>query len=119
MEEFAKRYADHLAGLSKEEREPERRRELVEMTEICKHVPKYPARTFHEALQSILFLHIALCTEQFENAISFGRLDQILYPYYKNDKEAGIITYKKARELICLFILKMDELIYPNDGNTT
>lgn len=118
LEAFAQRYADHLSNLSKNEKDPERRRELEEMAEVCRHVPKYPARTFHEALQSMLFLHVALCLEQFENAISFGRLDQILYPYYKRDKEAGIITYENAKELLCLFILKMDEAIYVNDGET-
>ncbi|MHA1438665.1 MAG: pyruvate formate lyase family protein [Promethearchaeota archaeon] len=118
LEVFAQRYAEHLLNLSKNERNPERRRELEEMAGICKHVPKYPARTFHEALQSMLFLHIALCIESYENAISFGRLDQILYPYYKKDKEAGIITYEKAKELLCLFILKMDEVILINDGDT-
>ncbi len=118
LEMFAQKYADHLSILSKKVKDADRRREMEEIAEICKYVPKYPARTFHEALQSMLFLHIALCSEQFENAISFGRLDQILYPYYKKDKEAGLITYEKAKELVCLFILKMDEVIYVNDGNT-
>jgi len=118
LETYAQRYADSLARLSTNEADPERRRELAEMAEICRRVPKYPARTFHEALQSMLFLHIALCIESYENAISFGRLDQLLYPYYKRDKEAGIITYEQAKELLCLFILKMDEAILINDGNT-
>jgi formate C-acetyltransferase len=118
LEAFAQRYADELSKLSQKVKDPERRKELEEMAEICKHVPKYPARTFHEALQSMLLLHVALCTEQFENAISFGRLDQILYPYYKKDKEAGKITYDEAKELLCLFILKIDEAIFPSDGDT-
>jgi len=66
----------------------------------------------------MLFLQIALCIESYENAVSFGRLDQILYPYYKNDKEAGIITYEKAKELLALFVLKMDEAVLVNDGDT-
>ncbi len=117
LDVFAQRFAEHLSSLSKEEKDPERRRELEEMTEICKHVPKYPARTFHEALQCMLFLHIALCLEANENAISFGRLDQILYPYYKKDLEAKRITYEKAKELICLFVIKMDELVLINNGD--
>ncbi len=118
LEAWAQRYADSLSSLSKTESDPERRKELEEMAEICKHVPKYPARTFHEAMQSMMFLQIALCNESYENALSFGRLDQILYPYYQKDKEAGIITYEKAKELLCLFILKMDEAIFVNDGNS-
>ncbi|TFG24329.1 MAG: radical SAM protein [Promethearchaeota archaeon] len=118
LESFALKYAEKLSSLSKKEKDPERRRELEEMERICRHVPMYPARTFHEALQCILFIQIALCLECFENAISYGRLDQILYTYYKKDKEAGLITYEKAKELLCLFILKMDEVFFINDGNS-
>jgi formate C-acetyltransferase len=118
LEAFAARYADSLSGLSLQESDPGRRKELEEMADICRHVPKQPARTYHEALQSMLFLQIAICTESYENAISHGRLDQILYPYYKRDKEAGIIDYDTAKELLALYILKMDEAILVNDGDT-
>jgi len=118
LEAFAQRYADDLTRMSGEESDPVRRKELQEMADICRHVPKNPARTYHEALQSMMFLQIALCIEAYENAVSFGRLDQILYPYYKKDKEAGRITYEKAKELLCLFVLKMDEAILVNDGDS-
>jgi formate C-acetyltransferase len=118
LDSFADRYAAELSRLSAAETDPDRRRELEEMADICRHVPRNPARTYHEALQSMLFLHIGLCIESYENAVSFGRLDQILYPYYLKDKEAGRITYEKAKELLALFILKMDEVILVNDGDT-
>lgn len=118
LEAFAQRYADKLSDLSKKENDPMRRKEVEEMARICTHVPKNPARTYHEALQSMMFLQIALCQESFENAISFGRLDQILYPYYKRDKEAGLIDYEKAKELLALFVLKMDEAVLASDGDT-
>ncbi|MCL2508678.1 MAG: radical SAM protein [Oscillospiraceae bacterium] len=114
---WACRYANHLRSLSAAETDPVRKKELEKMAEICRFVPMNPARTFHEALQSMMFLHLALCIEAYENAISFGRVDQILYPYFKRDLEAGIITYEEAKELFCLFILKMDEAILINDGD--
>ena len=116
LETFADGYADHLLNLSRTEKDAKRREELLKMARICRRVPRNPASTFHEALQSMLFLHLALCIETYENAISFGRLDQILYPYYKKDYEAGRISYEEAKELVCLFILKMDEAILVNDG---
>lgn len=118
LEAFAERYGDHLLQLSRNEADPARRMELTEMAAICGRVPKYPAETYHEALQSMMFLHIALCLESFENAVSPGRLDQILFSYYKRDKDAGIINYEKAKELLALFILKMDEAVLVSDGNT-
>ncbi|HPU86993.1 MAG TPA: pyruvate formate lyase family protein [Spirochaetota bacterium] len=115
---FADRYADKLMEASILEADPARREELKAMAEICRHVPRNPARTYHEALQSMLFLHIALCIESYENAVSFGRLDQILHPYYQRDLKAGIITYDRAKELLALFIVKMDEVVLVNDGDT-
>ena len=117
LEQFGQKYAEHLWALCTEESDSQRRQELEELAEICEHVPRYPARTFHEALQSMLFLQIALCLESYENAISFGRLDQILYPYYKEDIQEERITYEKAKELLSLFILKMDELVLVNNGD--
>jgi formate C-acetyltransferase len=117
LEEFAARYAAHLRSLARTEAEPGRRAELEKMAGICSRVPRCPARTFHEALQSILFVHIALCTETFENAISFGRLDRVLYPYYRRDVSDGTLTYEAAKELLACFILKVDEIIFVNDGD--
>ena len=117
LEDWAERYAAHLWGLAAQEADAARQAELEKMAKICARVPKYPARTFHEALQSMMFLQLALCIEAYENAVSFGRLDQILYPYFKADLEAGRITYDEAKELLCLFVLKMDEVILVNDGD--
>ncbi len=118
LEEFARRYAETLTAMAEAEADPGRREELAGMARVCGHVPKYPARTYHEALQSMMFIHIGLCIESYENAVSLGRLDQVLYPYYKKDLDAGLITYDKAKELLALFILKMDEAILVNDGDT-
>lgn len=39
--------------------------------------------------------------------ISNGRMDQYLYPYYKKDKEEGILTDEKAIELLeCIWVAK-------------
>ena len=118
LEEFADRYAAHLRELARAESDAARRAELEHMATVCGHVPRNPARTLHEALQAILLLQIALCTESFENAISLGRLDQVLYPYYQADLQAGRIDYEGARELIACFIMKIDEVILLNDGDT-
>lgn len=118
LEAFGEHYALMLEKESRMAADPDRAKELAAMAAVCRRVPKYPAETFREALQSMLFLQIALCTESYENAVSFGRVDQFLYPYYKRDLDAGRITYEEAKELLCLFILKMDECILVNDGDS-
>lgn len=84
-----------------------KKEELLEIKKICERVPEYPAETFHEALQSLWFAHIINTWEDGINANSLGRLDQILYPYYKKDIDSGILTKQKAFELICCLWLKL------------
>ncbi|MDR3345345.1 MAG: radical SAM protein [Oscillospiraceae bacterium] len=117
LEVFGLRYAEKLRDMADAESDPERAKELADMAAICERVPKYPARTFREALQSMAFLQISLCTEAYENAISLGRVDQLLQPYYERDVKAGILNYEQAKELLSLFVLKMDEAILVNDGD--
>lgn len=117
LEIFAERYVYRLRDMAKKEKDETRKAELLKMARICEKVPKFPAETFHEALQSMLFLQIALGTEQYENAISLGRVDQLLQPYYERDVAAGIIDYEHAKELLALFVLKLDETILVNDGD--
>ncbi|MDR1410133.1 MAG: radical SAM protein [Oscillospiraceae bacterium] len=117
LEGFGLRYAEHLNKLAAAESGYDRKKELLDMAAVCERVPRYPARTFREALQSMAFLMISLCTEAYENAVSLGRVDQILQPYYERDAKAGIINYEQAKELLSLFVLKMDEAILVNDGD--
>jgi len=107
---FAGRYADHALKLAGNENDPDRRAELKQIASICKRVPGNPAQTFHEAVQSLYFIHLISQIESGGNSISLGRIDQILYPYYKKDIDAGEITPDKARELIALLFLKTNEI---------
>ena len=81
--------------------------DLKKIISICKQVPRYPARNFIEAVQSLWFAHIINTWEDIINANSLGRLDQILYPYYKADIEKGILTKEEAFEIICLLWIKL------------
>jgi len=109
--EFSHRYQRAVQEMADVERDPMRKAELLEIARICGKVPAEPAETFHEALQSLWFMEIALHQENYEQALCLGRLDQYLYPYYKNDLEKGILTRERAVELLgCLFV-KMSEFV--------
>lgn len=96
-------YASRFAQIARNEAEkyPERAAELLELARIADKVPAYPAETFHEAMQSISFFHIALHASM--NFISLGRLDQVLNPYL-----AKVPAEEKERavEIFECFILK-------------
>jgi len=75
---FAIRHAEELDLLSENESDPIRRKELQEMAAICRHVPAYSPRTFHEALQYYWFVHLGVITELNPwDSFNPGRLDQL------------------------------------------
>jgi len=116
---FAHRYAEKAMETAKEEKNAARKEELMKIADICRWVPTKPPRNFHEALQFVWFTQVALHQENYEQAISMGRIDQYLYPYYKKDVEAGLLDFEKAVELVeCLWI-KTNEIIPLFDAAVT
>ncbi len=90
---------------------PTRREELSRCAAACRRVPHRPARTFHEGLQACWLVHVALLQEDFEQGMSFGRLDQILGTLYRQDLDEGRLTRAEAVELLASFGLKTCETI--------
>lgn len=107
---FARRFADHLAELAETEADPARKQELLTMSENCRQVPANPARTFWQAIQTIWFIQLILQVETNGHAISLGRFDQYLWPYFKHDVDAGVITREFALELVESFFIKANEI---------
>ena len=97
---WAKRHADLAEQLAQKESNPERRAELEQIAAIARRVPAHPAENFREAMQSQWFVQMFSRIEQKTGTvISNGRMDQYLYPYYKQDKEAGVLNDEQAQEL--------------------
>jgi len=103
---WANRHADLAARMAQTETNPERKKELEQIAEICRHVPEHPARNFREAMQSQWFTQMFSRLEQKTGTIiSNGRMDQYLYPYYKADVEAGVLDEEQAIELFeCMWV---------------
>ena len=100
---FANRFAGLAANKASKETEPARKEELNHIAEICSRVPEQPAGNFYEAMQSFWFIFLMLNPN---NVVSYGRFDQLMYPFYKKDKEEGRITDEKAKELLELLRIK-------------
>lgn len=109
---YALRVAAAAEKLTGQERDPGRAAELREIARICRKVPMDPPETLHEALQALWLTHMAVNLEGLNSAISFGRIDQYLYPYYQADLDAGRITPEQARELLLLFSAKAVEHVF-------
>ncbi|TET75038.1 MAG: hypothetical protein E3J42_04080, partial [Dehalococcoidia bacterium] len=110
--DYSKRLAQEAERLAVEEKDSGHAAELSEIARICYKVPHGPAETFHEALQSLWITHMSANLEGLNSAISFGRMDQYLYPYYRRDLEEGRITRERARELLLCFSAKATEHVF-------
>lgn len=111
---FAERYAKLARELAAREADPTRKQELLQIGEVCARVPANPARTFHEALQSLWFAHLIPWIEDNGYSITPGRIDQYLYPYYKADRERGAPKEELQELLECLWI-KFSEVLRVDD----
>ena len=91
--ELAERYADAAEAAGE-----------TAVAELMRRVPRHPARTFHEALQSLFFMfsmfHLSGVTLQ-----GWGRMDQYLEPFYRRDLESGRLTRSESGELLAEFFI--------------
>lgn len=98
--QYGKRYAA-LARELAQSAQGERKRDLERIAQVCDWVPENPARTFHEALQTMWFCHLLMFFDTSGScAIAPGRVDQYLYPYYRRDIDEGRLTREEAIELL-------------------
>ena len=88
----------------------------AEEAEICRRVPRYPARSFREALQAFFMQYIIVMKENPFGGNSPGRLDYFLWPFLDDDIKHGRITLAEARELIRELFIRIDERTYRSDA---
>jgi len=104
--EFALRLAARCEAEARTADGP-RAAELLQMAANLRQSPAGPARTFHQALQSVWLLHMVFHSTMNGNAM--GRLDQYAWPLLEADLSAGRIAMEHAAELVDCFCLKFNE----------
>lgn len=75
----------------------------------CRALLEHAPESFYEALQLVWFVHLFLHAEGMASAISFGRFDQYMEPFYRADCESGRLTQEEARQLLSCFWIKTNE----------
>jgi pyruvate formate-lyase/glycerol dehydratase family glycyl radical enzyme len=104
---WAHRYADLAEAEAAKEKDPERKRELAKMTEIARWVPENPARNFHEALQLVTFIQLAIQVEDNAQGVCLGRFDQVMIDMYEKGIAVKELTREKALELVQNFFVML------------
>ncbi|MBB5182805.1 glycyl radical protein [Catenisphaera adipataccumulans] len=117
VQAFMMRYHDLLIEQAKSA-SAEDQKTMHHVAEICKNLSERPAETFHEAVQSMWFLFVVLHMESNASSFSPGRLDEILYPYYRNDIDSLRLTEDEAQEIIECLWLKFNEIVYLRNKNS-
>ena len=117
---FAERHAEKARELAEHEADPQRKKELERIAEVCSHVPAHAPRDFWEALQAYWFVHLGVITElNTWDSFCPGHLDQHLYPFYKKGLEDGSLTREQAEELLqCLWVKFNNQPAPPKVGVT-
>jgi pyruvate formate-lyase/glycerol dehydratase family glycyl radical enzyme len=99
--------------------------ELNEMARICAKVPAAPAESVYEALTSIWICFTCLQIENANSALSIGRLDQLLQPFFlkdiasaKTEAERDTVV-KKTIELVASLFMRFNDHdpLVPSVGN--
>ena len=106
---FAKRHADVALKMSANEKDPQRKAELLQIYKNCSKVPYEPAETLWEALQAYWFTYCMVNSGG--EFVPLGRVDQNIYPYYKADMDAKKITREFAKDLMGSFLAKCNERV--------
>lgn len=111
---IGKKFAAGARAAAGREKEAWRKTELEEIAQICERVPAHPAQTFHEALQSVWFTQLLnWCETPITFAISPGKVDQYLYPYYARDIQEGRLTKAAAQELVDCWLMRFTQGVSP------
>ena len=106
---FAERHANLADEMAEKETNPERKKELKQIAEVCRWVPAHAPRNLWEAIQMYWFVHLGTITElNGWDAMNPGHFDQHLQPFYEAEMAEGTLTREKAKELISCFWIKVN-----------
>ncbi|MBQ9284670.1 MAG: glycyl radical protein [Bacteroidaceae bacterium] len=117
---FAERHSQLAGKMAAQEKDPQRKKELLKIADVCQHVPAHAPRDLWEAIQMYWFVHLGTVTElNGWDSMNPGHIDQHLYPFYKKGVEEGTLTRDQAKELIsCLWIKFNNQPAPPKVGIT-
>lgn len=101
------RYGELAWERSRREENPKRKWELGQIAKNCEQIAGGVPKTMWQALQLWHFATTITLIESNGHSVSYGRMDQWLYPFYKKDMENHVITKAFAQELLECAYVKM------------
>jgi formate C-acetyltransferase len=108
---FADRFSALAADMAASEKDERRKQELTLIAKNCAKVPYEPASNFFEACQSYWFTLLIDYIAQNGSAISAGRFDEYMAPYYFEDIKKETLVHEEAREILEALWVKHSDII--------
>jgi formate C-acetyltransferase len=107
---YFRRYGELAERMAAEEPDPRRAAELRRVASNCLWVAEEPPRDFWEAIQLWHLATNMIIIESNGHSVTYGRFDQLFYPFYRRDLEAGTLSREQMQELIEHAFVKMHQL---------
>ena len=114
---YVRNYAAEAANMAERTENPDCRRELLQMAEDLTFISRSAPVTLRQALHLVTLIHFSF---YFQNkyAMALGRMDQYLYPYFRHDMDAGILTAEEAEDLFACTFIKLTEARWTGGDDT-
>ncbi len=111
---WTNRYSELAKSMAEKETDAARKKELLQISEICSWVPGNRPRTFWEAVQSHWFTLLGYHMIEHACHGTSYRLDQIFWPFYEKDVVTDqALPREKALEIMENYLILVDELGQP------
>jgi formate C-acetyltransferase len=101
-----KRYSEACREKAEIAEDPDRKAELLKMSDGLLWLSENPARDFREAAQGTMMYQVFINLDALIPSPALGRFDQYTWPYLEKDLAAGTITMDQAQEICDAFFLK-------------
>lgn len=116
---WIRKYAAEAQRLASLEKDDKQKKVYEDMAERLEWISAKPPRNFMDALQLHWTCQLEVYNEMQGSGFSPGRLGQVLYPYWKKDIDAGIITREQTLEALECMRVKYTELEIATCAGTT
>ena len=118
--QFSRRFSELANKKASDKMNDQRKKELEIIGEMMEKFTKGIPNSFYEAIQLIHFTQNVFNIIYQRSVVALGRIDQILWSYYKEDLKKNVITRDFALELIEELNLKLtwNVTILPTDYTT-
>ena len=103
--DLLKKFSDYILKYSDKASECGNNR----IEESCKIIAHKKPQCLFDAIQLIIMIHEVLVSESGCGSLSFGRIDQYLFPFYNEDINKGVVTKEEVQQYIVAFFKKLSE----------